>query len=651
MASQSRHAPSSVRAPVETSARRSNIDRISKIYGIDNWGFDYFGVNDAGHFTVAPHKIPGIDIDIYEVVRKQARDGQTPPFLLRFPQILDERLASLHRAFSRAIEEFDYEGRHIGAYPVKVNQKKEVLRRLVSSGRRYDYGLEVGSKAELVAALSMPLADGALIACNGLKDELYLRLAMLAGKLGRRAVIVVEDIHDLKMALQLARTLDLKPPLGLRAKLSTRGSGKWEDSGGEFAKFGMSTLDLVQALALIESCGAREQLTMLHFHSGSQVNDIRQAKRVFKEAARVYAKVREMGFSIEYLNVGGGLGVDYDGSRTASEFSMNYSVQEFANDIVYAIGEVCDGEEVPTPTIVTEHGRAMVAYHAMLVVDVRKVIAPGVAPGSEFAAIESESEPVLELVDLAEGINAKNFRERYHDAVQQRDDMNSLFELGYLGLRDKAKGEWLFWGICRQVARFSRAMKARPDEFDKLDRMLASKYVCNFSMFQSMPDFWAFDQLFPVLPVHRLDEIPTERGVLCDITCDSDGTVDRFVDTRHCKESLELHPLRPGEPYYLGFLLLGAYQETLGDMHNLFGVVTELNVSVKPDGRAVVSQPIRGDNVRDVLTDIGYEPEDLRDAIARRLAERRKSGMLGDEDEHEVLATASRVLDDYTYLV
>ena len=639
------------RPVAQPASRRSLIDRVSRIYGIDNWGFGYFGVNDAGHLTVAPHKILDRAIDVYRVVEQQARDRQSPPFLLRFPQILDERLVSLHAAFCTAIEEFEYDGRHIGAYPVKVNQKKEVLRRLVASGRRYDYGLEVGSKAELVAALSMPLAEGALIACNGLKDDLYLRLAMLAGKLGRQAVVIVEDLHELQMALDLARTLDLNPPLGLRVKLSARGSGKWEDSSGEFAKFGMSTVDLVQALATLEDCGASGHLKMLHFHSGSQVNDIRQAKHLFKEAARVYAKVWKMGYFIEYLNVGGGLGVDYDGSRTASEFSMNYSVQEFANDIVYAIGEVCDGEDVPAPTIVTEHGRAMVAYHAMLVVDVRKVVAPGLAPSGAVDAVEAESEQVLELVDLAEGINAKNFRERYHDAVQQRDDMNSLFELGYLGLREKAKGEWHFWRICRHVARLSRTMKDRPGEFEELDRMLASKYVCNFSMFQSMPDFWAFDQLFPVLPIHRLNEVPSELGVLCDITCDSDGTVDRFVDTKHFKESLELHSFRPGEPYYLGFLLLGAYQETLGDMHNLFGEVTQLNVTVQPDGRHAVGQPVRGDSVRDVLTEIGYEPEALREAIARRLAERKESGRIGDEDEHAVLATSSRVLDDYTYLV
>lgn len=643
--------PATIQGVLDPSTGSSNVDRVSRAYGVDSWGFGYFGVNEAGHLTVAPHKIPNLAIDVFEVVGRQVRDQQTPPFLLRFPQILDERLGSLHQAFSTAIEEFSYEGRHIGAYPVKVNQKSEVLQRLVSSGKRYDYGLEVGSKAELVAALAMPLSERALIACNGLKDDLYLRLAMLAAKLGRQAVIIVDDIEDLRLTLGLARTLGVKPLLGLRVKLSARGSGKWEDSGGEFAKFGMSTLALVQALGLVEGAGAHDQLKMLHFHVGSQVNDIRRAKYAVKEAARVYAKTRQMGFRIEYLNVGGGMGVDYDGSRTASAFSMNYSVQEFANDIVYAVGEVCDAEGVPPPTIVTEHGRAMVAYHSMLVVDVRKVIAPGVVAECNFEAIVSEAEPVLELVDLASGINAKNFRERYHDAVQQRGDVNSLFELGYLGLKDKAKAEWLFWKICRQVARLSRTMKDRPKEFEDLDRMLASKFVCNFSMFQSMPDFWAFDQLFPIVPIHRLDELPTERGVLCDITCDSDGTVDRFVDVKHFKEALELHALRPGEPYYLGFLLLGAYQETLGDMHNLFGVVTELNVGIEADGTWTVSQPIRGDSVRDVLRHIGYEPEALRDAISRRLAERKASGLIGDQDEHEVLATSSRVLDDYTYLV
>lgn len=636
---------------IDPASRVARIDRVSKIYGIENWGFGYFGVNAAGHLTVTPHKIPSLAIDVHDVVREQVRKRNTPPLLLRFPQILDERLGSLHAAFGTAIQEFRYGGRHVGAFPVKVNQQPEVLRRLVASGERYDFGLEVGSKAELVAALAMPLGERAPIVCNGLKDELYLRLAMLAEKLGRLAVIIVEDLEDLRMALQLAAALGLEPPLGIRVKLSARGSGKWEDSGGEFSKFGMSPVGLVQALAEIEKASARAQLKMLHFHIGSQVNDIRRAKHAFKEAARLYAKTRALGFGIEYLNVGGGLGVDYDGSRTASEFSMNYSVQEFANDVVYAVGEVCASESVPPPVIVTEHGRATAAYHSMLVVDVRKVVRPGLVGGDAIGTFASEAESVLELEDLSVGIDAKNFRERYHDAVQQRGDMNSLFELGYLGLQDKAKGEWLYWQICRHVARHSRAMKHRPPELEELDRMLASRYVCNFSMFQSIPDFWAFDQLFPVLPIHRLDEIPTERGVLCDITCDSDGTVDRFVDSKRFKESLELHGLRDGEPYFIAFLLLGAYQETLGDLHNLFGVVKELSVSIEPDGRVSVGEPIPGDRVRDVLSDMGYEPDALRGAVARRLSARRAAGLGVKEDEHDVLSTFSLVLDDYTYLV
>ena len=641
----------STQAPLDITTGVAHRDKVSKTYGIADWGFGYFGINEVGHLVVTPHKVPTLAIDIYNTVRDLAQKKHSPPFLLRFPQILDERLASLHSAFANAVLEYEYAGRHIGAYPVKVNQKAEVLKRLVSSGQRYDYGLEVGSKAELIVALSMPLSKNALIVCNGLKDDLYLRIAMHAEKLGRRAVIVMEDLQDLNMALQLAETLELKPLLGLRMKLTSRGSGKWEESGGEFAKFGMSTVDLVQALEIIRTRGAQKQFKMLHFHIGSQINDIRRVKQAFKEAARVYAKTLKTGFGIEYLNVGGGLGVDYDGSRTASEFSMNYTVQEFANDIVYTINDVCSSEDVPLPTIVTEHGRAMVAYHSMLVADVRKVVTPGRTSSGFIESYSSDAETVHEMTDILSEINAKNFREQYHDALQQRGDMNSLFELGYLGLHDKAKGEWLFWKICRKVLQYSRTMKQRPPEFDELDRMLASKYVCNFSMFQSLPDFWAFDQLFPVMPIHRLNEIPTEQGVLCDITCDSDGTMDRFVDIKNFKESLSLHTVHQDEPYYLGFLLLGAYQETLGDLHNLFGVVTEMNVLISPDGSCHTEQPIRGDSVRDVLLGMGHEPEAIREAIARRLDERKQSGLVNTEDEHEILATSSRVMDDYTYLL
>ncbi len=631
--------------------RRLVRDRTAQIYGIDNWGFGYFGINERGHLAVSPHRAPDLSIDVFEVVRAQVEAGETPPFLLRFPQILDERLEALHGAFGQAIREYHYGGSHIGAFPIKVNQKKSVVRRLVSSGVRFGYGLEVGSKAELLAALAMPLANDALVICNGIKDDLYLGLAMQAESLGRNAVIVVEDLEDLRAALDLAATLDVRSSLGIRVKLSARGGGRWEETSGEFAKFGMSTASLMEALSTVRKAGAEDQLEMLHFHIGSQINDIHRAKHAFKEAARVYACAREMGFGIEYLNVGGGLAVDYDGSRTASEFSMNYSVQEFANDIVYAVGEVCANAGTEPPTIVTEHGRATAAYHAMVVADVRRVVEPGVVNGDTIGAIQSEAAPVLELEDLAEGITEDNCRERFHDAGQQRGDMTSLFELGYLDLQDKAKGEWLYWRICREVAHRSRHMRPRPKELQDLDQMLASKYVCNFSTFQSLPDLWAFEQLFPVMPIHRLDEAPTERGVLCDITCDSDGTVDRFVDPKRTRRFLELHTVRSDELYYLGFLLLGAYQETLGDMHNLLGVVQELHVEVRANGSVHVRGPEHGDRVRDVLGATGHEPEVIRASLSEILAGRRATGATSEEAGRAVLATASRILDDYTYLV
>ena len=626
------------------------IELTRKIYGIDDWGFDYFYINSRGNLAVAPNKNKLLSIDVLEVVTELVRRKQSMPVLLRFPQILDDRVSAIHNAFRNAIREFNYNNRHLGVYPLKVNQKPEVIKRLMQSGQRFDYGLEAGSKAELLAALAMPMSDQSIIICNGLKDDLFLRSAILAEKVGKKTVIVVEEPHDIRLALELGDKLDIPTNVGIRVKLYSRGSGKWEESGGEFAKFGMSTVSLVNTLQLLREMGKAPQLKMLHFHIGSQITDIRRAKQAVKEAARVYAKVRKMGFNVEYLNVGGGMGVDYDGSKTASEFSVNYSVQEFANDVIYVVGEVCDNEQVPEPVIVTESGRAMVAYHSMLITEVRNVVAPGGAGTYVLDEIKSKSEPVQELIDVARGINAKNFREYYHDAIQHRADLNALFELGYLDLEDKAKGEWLFWNVCRNAAKLSKAQKQRPEEFEDLDRLLSAKYICNFSMFQSLPDFWAFDQLFPVMPIHRLNEVPTEHGVLCDVTCDSDGAVDKFVDLKDVKESLELHARENGKPYYLAFLLLGAYQETLGDVHNLFGIVTEANVVVTEDGRTVIDKLIRGEAVREILEYTGYETDDLRESVAKQLSQRKTLGLISDDDEHEVLATFSRVLDNYTYL-
>lgn len=625
-------------------------DKVRASYGVENWGFGYFSINDEGHLSVTPTATKSESIDLLKVVEGLAEERCAPPFLLRFPQILEDRLGAIHRAFRKAIRDLEYEGRHLGVYPVKVNQKAEVISSLVDAGRRYHYGLEVGSKAELLAALAAPLSDRALIVCNGLKDDLFLRMAIQAAKLGKRTVIVGEDPSELRSALDLGERLGVEAQVGVRVKLYSRGSGKWEESGGEFAKFGMGAIALVSTLNMIKEMGFANRLKMLHFHIGSQITDIRRAKQAYREAARVYSKVRKMGFDVEYLNVGGGLGVDYDGSKTASEFSVNYSVQEFANDVIYSISEVCVAEDVPPPTIVTEAGRAMTAYHAVLVTDVRKVIKPGVEGNYELETIETESEQVQELIELAKGITSKNFREYYHDALEHREDLNKLFDLGYLELQDKAKGEWLFWHICRSAIKFSYSLKQRPEEFEDLERLLAAKYVCNFSMFQSLPDFWAFDQLFPIMPIHRLHEAPDEHGILCDITCDSDGAVDKFVDIRDVKETLELHSLRPGEAYYLAILLIGAYQETLGDLHNLFGEVSEVSVTVDEKGEVHTGNLQRGDSNREVLAYTGHDPDAIRDSLAQQLQARIESGSISPEEEHQVMATASLALDDYTYL-
>lgn len=636
---------------LDIASATSAAERVAKIYGVENWGAGYFHVNSRGHLAVAPSGQRLAAIDVYDVIGEIERRQQNLPVLLRFPQILDDRVAKIHEAFRAAAREFDYDGGHTAVFPVKVNQKSEVIKRLLRAGQRYDYGLEVGSKAELLAALALPMSEKAIIVCNGLKDESLLRMAIYAERIGKRAIVVVEGRDDMIEALDVGDRLGIQAQIGIRVKLYSRGSGKWEDSGGEFAKFGMGAVELVASLEELRRRSATGQLRMLHFHIGSQITDIRRGKLAVKEAARVYAKVRKMGFPIQYLNVGGGLGVDYDGSATASEFSVNYSVQEFANDVIYTIGEVCDSEQVPEPVIVTESGRAVTAHHAMLVTRVEKVVSPGQGAAYDVGSMQSQSEPVRELIDMARGINAKNFREYYHDALQQREDLTSLFDLGYLDLEDKAKGEWLFWEVCRRALKLSRSTKPRHEEFEELAIRLASKYVCNYSLFQSMPDSWAFSQLFPILPIHRLNELPTNQGVLCDVTCDSDGSVDRFVDVKDVKEALELHHLSDDEPYYLGILLLGAYQETLGDMHNLFGEVNEVSVVVGDDGRVLIDKTRRGDSVRDVLGYVGFDAVELREAFARQLSHSRALGLLSDDQEHEVLATLSRTLDDYTYLV
>jgi arginine decarboxylase len=611
----------------------------NRIYGVENWGGGYFGVSEQGCLTVHPTRNPLMGVEIVSLIQT---------LLQRFPQILDSQINELHEAFRNSIAEYSYGAHHRGVFPMKVNQKRSVVKRLMSAGHRYEYGLEVGTKAELAAALTLSFHPNALLICNGVKDRRYLELAMQSAKIGKNPVLVLEELSDIFKIAEVSRALSILPVLGIRVRVFSRGAGKWEESGGETSKFGINTIQLLDCLRVASDQGLARQFKMLHFHIGSQITNIRRIKSAIKEAARVYAKVHKMGFPIEYLNVGGGLGVDYDGSRTASDCSVNYSIQEFANDIVYTINEICESENVPPPTIVTESGRAIAAHHAIFITNVIRTLNPGLG-GSEINPTNVDSEVVCEMMDLYREINPKNFREYYHDALQHREELQSLFNLGYLNLQNRAQGEWFFWEICRKAIKFSRSLKGRPEEFVDLENILASKYICNFSVFQSTPDSWALDQLFPVIPITRLTEEPTERATLCDITCDSDGQIDKFVDLRDVKQALELHGVN-AQPYYLAIFLIGAYQESLGMDHNLLGSVNEAHFLVDNSGRAHLDRVIRGESLGQVLASAGYSQQDLMEGLRRTVQDAEAKSKITSKEIDSFYKSYQSALDSYTYL-
>jgi len=630
------------------SIRLSPSEIPDRIYGVDNWGGGYFDVSEQGYLTVHPTKNPLMGVEIITLVQILAQRKVKSPFLLRFPQILDTQINELHEAFRNSIAEYNYGSQHRGVFPMKVNQKRSVVERLMTAGHRYEYGLEVGTKAELAAALTISIHPKALLICNGVKDRKYLEWALGASKIGKNPIVIMEEVNDLKKIAEVSRAMDIRPNLGMRVRVFSRGAGKWEESGGETSKFGINTIQLLDCLKLASDEGMARQLRMLHFHIGSQITDIRRIKNAIKEAARVYAKVYKMDFPIEFLNVGGGLGVDYDGSRTASDCSVNYSVQEFANDIVYTIKEICESENVPPPTIVTESGRAVAAHHAIFITNVIRTQNPGLG-GTEINPSRVDSEVVEEMTDLYKDINPKNFREYYHDALQNREELQSLFNLGYLNLQNRAQGEWLFWQICRKVIKYSRTMKARPEEFIDLENILASKYICNFSVFQSAPDSWALDQLFPIIPITRLTEEPTERATVCDITCDSDGQIDKFVDLRDVKQALELHGVN-ADPYYLGIFLVGAYQESLGMNHNLLGSANEVHLLVDENGRPHIDKIIRGETLGQVLEDAGYNYQDLTENFNRITQNAEDQSKITRQERESFYESYLDTLKSYTYL-
>ena len=627
---------------------RFRVADAAELYGIERWGNGYFRIGENGHLEVRPDAAADRGIDLYAAVSELRRQGLGTPLILRFPQLLGAQARQLHGAFRQAIDEYDYPNGFNPVFPIKVNQQRDVVEALVDGGRPYGLGLEVGSRPELLAAMAMDLPDGAPLICNGFKDAEYLGTASLAHQLGLNVIAVIEKPFEVDLLVDAYAEGVAIPHLGFRTRLQARGSGLWEKSGGFASKFGLTTLQLIRALERLDAAGLSDRPVLLHFHIGSQITEIRKVKNAVLEAGRIYAKLRKRGVAIEYLDVGGGLGIDYDGSKTSSDASMNYTVQEYANDVVFGVQEVCEREDVPMPRLVSESGRMLTAYHSVLITEVHGVIS-GVDPtpppisGDEHAVID-------DMHHVAQAITVKNYREYYHDAIEYRDQMYQLFNLGLLTLEERAIGENLFWGIAEKAVQYSKTAKFVAEEFQELESKLHDKYICNFSVFQSLPDHWALDQLFPVMPIHRLSEPPTRRAKLVDITCDSDGEVDRFIDLKDLKEALEVHEMRAGEPYYLAFLLVGAYQDTMGDLHNLFGRVNEAVAELGPDGATRLTVRRRGDDADTPLSHFGYDEATLVESLRARADRRVADGSFDAERAERALAGYRRALRRYTYL-
>jgi len=627
------------------------IQRIHATYGIENWSAGYFDVNNDGNITVRPSANDARSVDLKNLVDHLVRDKKMQlPILLRFPQILTNQLRVLTGAYRDAIEQFGFQGKHYPVFPMKVNPRREVVEEFLKESDRCRVGLECGSKPELYAAVALEQTPESLLICNGFKDESFCRLASLAVQSGKRVVIVVEKLNELKMLLRVANETGVCPGIGLRAKLYTRGSGKWASSGGDSAKFGLTTSEIIQCVRLLREQKKEKYLKLLHFHIGSQITDIKRVKNAMKEAARVYAKIHQLGLTVEFLDIGGGLGVDYDGSKTRFESSMNYTVQEFANDVVYTVQTVCEEEGVPHPNLVTESGRMMTAYHTVLVTSIREEIETFADDQPEVTIDEDDPQVITELKGLCDDINGKNYFEYYHDAVELKDELHTQFNLGLISLEDRAKGEVLYWEVCARALREAEQTRAPNEEFEDVKRVLAAKYLCNFSLFRSAPDSWAIGQLFPVVPLHRLQDAKVDFATLVDVTCDSDGKIDKFVDLKDVKETLELPEWRENEEYYIGLFLLGAYQEVMGSYHNLFGLPNEAQVFMETDGRFHVSKIVPGSRIQDMVAFARYEAHHLKEAFSKRVKQAAESGICPPEKVEELIQQYVLAAQGTTYL-
>ncbi len=628
--------------------RKWRVEDSAELYNINGWGINYFSINDKGNVIVTPRK-DAAAVDMKELIDELTLRDVSTPVLVRFPDILDSRIELMDTCFRQAAAEYDFKGQNFIVYPIKVNQMRPVVEEIVSHGKKFNIGLEAGSKPELHTVLAINTDNNSLIICNGYKDESYIELALLAQKMGRTIFIVVEKLNELKLITRVGKRLKVKPNIGIRIKLASSGSGKWEDSGGDVSKFGLTSSELLEALDFLERNNMKESLRLVHFHIGSQVNKIRRIKIALREAAQFYVQVYKMGFRLDFVDVGGGLGVDYDGTRSAnSGSSVNYSIQEYVNDATFAMVDASDKNDIPHPNIITESGRALTAHHSVLVIEVLESTHLSTWDDDEEVK-ETDHELLHELYKSWENLNQTKMLETWHDAQQIREEALDMFSLGLLDLTTRAQIERLFWSIAKEIHQMANEMKRPPEEFLNLSKLLSDKYFCNFSLFQSLPDSWAIDQIFPIIPIQRLDEKPDRFATIQDITCDSDGKIDNFIATRNFSHHLPVHSLKSKESYHLGVFLTGAYQEILGDLHNLFGDTNAVHVSVDAKGY-YIDQVIDGETVAEVLDYVQYNSKKLVRTVETWVMTSVKSGKISAEEGKEFLSIYRSGLYGYTYL-
>ena len=620
-------------------------------YNVEGWGNGYFTVNSSGNVEAKPLQDNGGSIDLLEVVNEARARHLGFPLVIRFQDLLRHRVESINRVFQTAITEFGYRNEYRGVFPIKVNQLREVIEEIVDAGQPFHFGLEAGSKPELVAALAMHQDPESLIICNGYKDPAFIRIALLGRKLGKSVVIVVEKLEELEQTIRISNEVGVEPYIGIRVRLHSKGSGKWSPSGGENAKFGLDTTNLVAASQMLKEAGLAHSFKLLHFHVGSQVPDISTIKRAVREAARYYAKLCKLGHELGYLDVGGGLGVDYDGSRSDFDSSTNYSLQEYANDVVWNIMDVCDSEGVAHPAIVSESGRAIVAHHSVLVMEAFSSI-ERTAPKLKVEAAEKDHKLVNDILEVKQRLKRGNRIESLHDSQHIKEESQQMFDVGLLDLESKAKIETVYWQLAQQIVNMHRGLRFVPEEVKQLETSLGDQYICNFSVFQSLLDHWALGQLFPIMPIHRLNTPPDRNGMIVDITCDSDGKISKFIDLQDVKETLPLHRIPPGEMYYIGVFMVGAYQDIMGDLHNLFGRVTEVHVFLDPDEESgwYIEEVIEGSTIGEVLAMTQWDKVELMRLLKSQVDAAIKTDRLKPNDAMKLLSDYERLLQEYTYL-